>query len=727
ATDGDLDKASATSASGLTLNFYDDGPSVTAVANATAILSVDETAGSQVGDHDFAGAVSQSGSVSIAGLFNPAVYGADGNGGTTYALTHADGTAFGTTAGTGTATGLHATSAPGTEIYLFLNGTTIEGHVGNDPAGALAFTVALSGTNATLTQVLALDHPNAANPNDLLALSDKVYVTATATDGDLDKASATSASGLTLNFYDDGPQFGIVTNAHMSNEVGHLQGVLQYATGADGLGSLTISSIAGLPTGWTTSAAGGSSVNILAPDGTQIFTVQLHLDGTYDIIQSAVRPGTTSTIDLASSIANSPIGNYDFGAVKLTALADDTGSSATANFNAYTDSSEPGGHAFGLGNPTFGINDSFKLEFLSPLSNFSLKIADVDNKGIINVTLSDGITTVTIPKTIDSTTTYLTITQSDLTANGLTGITSAILTGVDQPTNANDIKVSFSTFSYSESHPAGDMHFTVNVSGKDGDNDSVTTSFDVNSVGGATSTDHFVGTAANDVFHGGSGTDQFDGAGGILNIVDYTGSVGAVSIHLTDNGSASGAPVDLSNPLAGNIGGGDAIGDTLTNIQGLIGGSGDDHLFGNSGNNYLAGGAGNDTLNGGGGDDTLVGGAGNDILIGGTGLDTMTGGTGADTFKLDSLDIKDLITDYHGAGSGGEGDKIDLTALFDTPVNGDISNYVRYDSATSTLSVNTSGSGNNFVDVAVLQNAPAAGTINILYDDTTHTQHNVTI
>ncbi|RUW13677.1 type I secretion C-terminal target domain-containing protein [Mesorhizobium sp. M1A.F.Ca.IN.022.05.2.1] len=104
---------------------------------------------------------------------------------------------------------------------------------------------------------------------------------------------------------------------------------------------------------------------------------------------------------------------------------------------------------------------------------------------------------------------------------------------------------------------------------------------------------------------------------------------------------------------------------------------------------------------------------------------TMAGTSGADTFKLDSLDIKDLITDYHGS----EGDKIDLSALFDTAPAGNINNYVHYNSETNTVSVDASGSGNpaNFVDVAVLQNAPAAGTINILYDDTNHQQHTATI
>src|SRR5207253_5637284 len=51
ATDGDGDTAHATSPSGLALNFYDDGPSITA-SGTTASLSVDETPGVQVGDHD---------------------------------------------------------------------------------------------------------------------------------------------------------------------------------------------------------------------------------------------------------------------------------------------------------------------------------------------------------------------------------------------------------------------------------------------------------------------------------------------------------------------------------------------------------------------------------------------------------------------------------------------------------------------------------------------------
>ncbi|PBB85183.1 Ig-like domain-containing protein, partial [Mesorhizobium sp. WSM3876] len=163
---------------------------------------------------------------------------------------------------------------------------------------------------------------------------------------------------------------------------------------------------------------------------------------------------------------------------------------------------------------------------------------------------------------------------------------------------------------------------------------------------------------------------------------------------------------------------GSAFNDTITgdvSANVLYGGAGADTINGNGGNDTLVGGAGNDIMNGG---------AGNDLLVGGAGQDTLTGGTGADTFKLDHLDIKDLISDYNGA----EGDKIDLSSLFETS-GGNIADYVHYDAGTKTLSVDVNGTtgGANFVDVAVLQNAPAAGTITILYDDNNHTQHSTTI
>ena len=92
-------------------------------------------------------------------------------------------------------------------------------------------------------------------------------------------------------------------------------------------------------------------------------------------------------------------------------------------------------------------------------------------------------------------------------------------------------------------------------------------------------------------------------------------------------------------------------GDTLNNVDNLVGSSYADTLSaGNAANFYLAGGGGNDVLTAGSGADTLENGSffgtiGNDILNGGSGKDTFItdggndtihGGSGNDTFRLGS-------------------------------------------------------------------------------------------
>ena len=55
--------------------------------------------------------------------------------------------------------------------------------------------------------------------------------------------------------------------------------------------------------------------------------------------------------------------------------------------------------------------------------------------------------------------------------------------------------------------------------------------------------------------------------------------------------------------------------DTLTGIENLVGGAGDDVFWGTDAANLLAGSGGNDILWGGGGDDTLDGGTGTDTAV----------------------------------------------------------------------------------------------------------------
>lgn len=119
--------------------------------------------------------------------------------------------------------------------------------------------------------------------------------------------------------------------------------------------------------------------------------------------------------------------------------------------------------------------------------------------------------------------------------------------------------------------------------------------------------DTLLGDAGNDRLVGGRGADEIDGGEGI-DLAVYAGSRAAVTVDL-------GAGPGL---------GGDAAGDVLVAIEGLVGSAYSDHLAGDDGANILRGHAGADTLLGGGGDDTLGGGSGGDVIDGGDGVDLVS-------------------------------------------------------------------------------------------------------
>lgn len=159
------------------------------------------------------------------------------------------------------------------------------------------------------------------------------------------------------------------------------------------------------------------------------------------------------------------------------------------------------------------------------------------------------------------------------------------------------------------------------------------------------------GGADNDVLEGSDQkADELDGGGGIDRLAgrgnaddltdgDATGAVGA---DLLDGGAdrdivsyaARTAPVTLD--LADEAVSGEAgERDVLRDVEGAIGGSGDDSIDADAEANVIQGGPGDDHLDGHGRADQLYGDAGNDVLHGHAGNDALSGGEGADRLRGD--------------------------------------------------------------------------------------------
>ncbi len=103
---------------------------------------------------------------------------------------------------------------------------------------------------------------------------------------------------------------------------------------------------------------------------------------------------------------------------------------------------------------------------------------------------------------------------------------------------------------------------------------------------GDSKANNLFGYDGDDTIEGGVGSDTINGGAGI-DLVSYSGSTTGVTINLATNSHS----------------GGDAAGDTISNIEGVIGSAHADTITGNTGDNFLAGGISNDILTGGNGSD----------------------------------------------------------------------------------------------------------------------------
>lgn len=183
------------------------------------------------------------------------------------------------------------------------------------------------------------------------------------------------------------------------------------------------------------------------------------------------------------------------------------------------------------------------------------------------------------------------------------------------------------------------------LTGRDG-NDSLAGQTGADLLSGDGGDDHLSGGDGNDTLTGGAGNDTLDGGAGNDSL---NGGAGTdwVSFH----SATSAVTVDLTAPALNK---GAALGDTLTEIEGVIGSALADDLRGGALADLLDGGSGDDSLSGRAGADRLTGGAGNDLLDGGLGADTLTGGDGFDTATYASATTGlrvDLITATANSGA----------------------------------------------------------------------------
>lgn len=146
--------------------------------------------------------------------------------------------------------------------------------------------------------------------------------------------------------------------------------------------------------------------------------------------------------------------------------------------------------------------------------------------------------------------------------------------------------------------------------------------------------DKLYGQVGNDKLYGGNGDDLLEGMDG-ADVIDGGAGRDRATYALSD----AAVLVNLAEGVGKD---GDAEGDSLLNIEDVIGSNFDDILIGNGGQNRLEGGAGGDLLQGGGLYDILDGGEGQDIA----------------SYATSSAGVNVSLVTNRGSGGDAEGDML---------------------------------------------------------------------
>ncbi len=161
----------------------------------------------------------------------------------------------------------------------------------------------------------------------------------------------------------------------------------------------------------------------------------------------------------------------------------------------------------------------------------------------------------------------------------------------------------------------------------------------------ATKRERFEGLAGNDTIRGGGGPDRFIEGTAANGADTFFGGAGDDVVGYDERTNR----VEVQLDALRNDGGAGEADFVAGDVEGLVGGSGDDLLVGNGADNSLLGLDGNDHLQAGAGDDRLTGGSGRDRLLGEGDDDTLRArdgaadaeivcGTGRDVVDRDATD-----------------------------------------------------------------------------------------
>ena len=208
------------------------------------------------------------------------------------------------------------------------------------------------------------------------------------------------------------------------------------------------------------------------------------------------------------------------------------------------------------------------------------------------------------------------------------------------------------------------------------------------------------GYEGDDTLSGGSGADTLNG-GADIDTVSYASSAVAVNINLGITTAQSG---------------GDAQGDTLFNIENLIGSSFDDNLTGDSNNNSITGGSGWDLIKGGAGADSIYGNDGNDTLYGGAGADTIDGGAGSDYVVYSTSGSAVTVNLLTNVNTGGEAQG-DLISNVENIIGSDYNDNLTGNTSDNTLDGRSGAdtiNGGDGLDTVSYENSSASVTVNLL-------------